>query len=128
MSLLVSSLKATTCPCLTPCLTLILLNPDPSAPSTQAKNVVIKGAAYTSPARGMGLNRFWLFVRDNGASSLYEGYLHLLNTMLAEGQEHVQLLRTILIVLMAIEGAAICGLVAGYVSWLMSRVRFGFCL
>ncbi|KAG2487286.1 hypothetical protein HYH03_014127 [Edaphochlamys debaryana] len=96
------------------------------APSAALSPPGANASASTSAAVGviasnvtLTANRFWLFLRDNVGESLYVGYLRVLNTLLMLAQDNIAQLKLVLIVLLLVEGCAVCFVAIGYVFWLL---------
>jgi len=76
----------------------------------------------TDAADTVGGSRFWLWVRDNCGGSIYDGYLHVINTVLVQGQDNIEKLHLLLLILLIVE-VALSGVVAsGYVVLLFMNV------
>lgn len=67
-------------------------------------------------------DRFWLFVRDNGAASLYQGYLQVLDQMLIQAQDENHSLKVLLIALLVVETILVLIGSTAYIIWLLAQV------
>lgn len=68
------------------------------------------------------LNRFYLFVRENGPGALQQGYLHILNVITLKAQEVADQTRMLLVALLVIELVALAAGGFGYMVVLLRAV------
>lgn len=68
------------------------------------------------------LNRFYLFVRENGPGALQQGYLHILNVITLKAQEVAGQTRILLVALLVVELVALAAGGFGYMVVLLRAV------
>ena len=83
---------------------------------------IAQQAAIGNVSSSVSSDRFWLFVRDNGAASLYQGYLQVLDQMLLQAQDETRSLKTLLIALLVLETILVLIGATGYILWLLVHV------
>lgn len=80
---------------------------------------IAQQAALGNVSSSVASDRFWLFVRVNGAASLYQGYLNVLDQMLIQAQDANKSLKALLLALLVVEVLLILIGATGYILWLL---------